>query len=60
MKIPKMLTLKEASAESGLSYCHLRNLCLRGTVHCVRSGVKWLVNAESLAVYLGGSSEGED
>ena len=58
MALPKMLTIKEAATESGLSYCHLRNLCLQGSVYCVRSGVKWLINADSLAAYLGGTSGG--
>lgn len=60
MALPKMLTLREASAASGLSYCHLRNLCLEGTVYCVRAGKKWLINKDSLAAYLGGTSGGED
>lgn len=60
MTIPRMISLKEAVAETGLSYCFLRGLCLGGAVYCVRSGNKWLINADSLAAYLGGTSGGED
>lgn len=58
MKLPKMITLKAAVFETGLSYCYLRGLCLGGAVYCVRSGNKWLINADSLAKYLGGTSGG--
>lgn len=60
MAMPRMLTLKEAANESGLSYCFLRNLCLQGAIYCVRSGVKWMINSDSLAAYLGGVSGGGD
>ena len=54
MPLPQMLTIKEAATESGLSYCYLRNLCLEGSVYCVRAGKKWFINKDSLAAYLGG------
>jgi excisionase family DNA binding protein len=50
----RMISLKEAAAETGLSYEFLRRLCINGEVFCIRSGVKWLINASSLAKYLGG------
>lgn len=60
MAMPKMITIKTAAAETGLSYCHLRNLCLQGSVYCIRAGNKWLINADSLSAFLGGTSGGGD
>ena len=51
-KIPKMITLLEASELSGLSYDRLRKLCLAGKVVYIRSGRKILINADKLAEYL--------
>lgn len=51
-KTPRMLTVKEAAAETGLSYDHVRKLCITGKVKHVLIGSKRLVNAESLRAYL--------
>lgn len=48
-----MLSLREAAAESGLSYYFLRNLCLTDAVFNVRSGNKFLINRNSLLRYIG-------
>lgn len=51
-----MLTLREAAEVFGLSYYHLRQLALSGTVPAVRAGrSKILVNAEGLAAFLANS-----
>lgn len=55
MGLPKMLSLKQAAEESGLSYGFLRNLCIEGGVRCIRSGKKWYINEDSLTSFLNGS-----
>lgn len=55
--MPRMISLKEAVKESGLSYHCLRNLCLTGEVVHIRSGNKILINAEKLAKYLNGEQQ---
>ncbi|CBK77114.1 DNA binding domain, excisionase family [[Clostridium] cf. saccharolyticum K10] len=56
MTFPVMLTLRQAAKETGLSYSYLRKLCLEGKIVFVKSGRKYLVNAERLKEYL---NEGE-
>ena len=55
-QIPTMLTLKEASQQTGLSYDYLRKLCLSGQIVFVRAGNKFLVNLEKLIVFLNGGN----
>ncbi len=50
--IPTMLGLREAAEQTGLSYDHLRKLCLQGKVVYVRAGSRFLVNLERLIEYL--------
>ncbi len=58
--LPKMLSLREAAEETGLSYGYLRGLCLSGTITCLRAGrTKWLINASSLAAFLNGGGVSE-
>ena len=52
MVCPTMVTLNEASAQSGLSYDYLRKLCLQKKIVYVRAGCKYLVNLERLVEYL--------
>ena len=60
ISLPKMVSIREASKETGLTYCHLRSLCLTGRVACVRAGnTKWLINSASLAEYLSGCGTDE-
>lgn len=49
---PHMLTVAEASAQSGLSPYTLRKLCRSGQIRFVACGCRWLVNGESLARFL--------
>lgn len=51
-RIPRMLKLNEAAELSGLSYDFLRKRCLDGTLVHIRSGRKFLLNADKLAEYL--------
>lgn len=48
----KMISLKQAAIETGLSYYCLRNLCLDGKVAHITSGNKYLINADRLDDYL--------
>lgn len=55
----RMLSLKQASAETGLSYYCLRNLCLENKVAHITSGTKYLINADRLEEYLNGMGNDE-
>ena len=59
MTVPRMLTLREASEKSGLSYYCMRNLCLTGKVKHIRSGSKILVNETSLCKFLNSEEDEE-
>ena len=51
--MPRMLTLKEASAETGLTYNCLRRWILDGQFpYFVKSGNRFLINMERLAEFL--------
>ena len=52
--IPTMLTIKETSLRTGLSYDALRKLCLKGEIVHIRVGSKFLINFEKLVDYLNG------
>lgn len=52
MAVPKMVSLAEASKESGLSYDYLRKLCLQNKIVYVRAGVKYLINWDKLIEFL--------
>lgn len=57
--MPIMMTLKEASAYTGLTYEALRCLCLQKKIVFVRVGKKYLVNRIKLEQYLDtGDAEG--
>lgn len=56
--VPHMAGLKEAAAETGLTYYFLRKLCLSGQVVSVRCGGKILVNMDRLIDYLNGEPGG--
>ena len=56
LKIPTMVTLAEASKQTGLSYDYLRKLCLTGQITHTRAGKKYLINLEKLVDYLNGGT----
>lgn len=56
LKIPTMVTLSEASKQTGLSYDYLRKLCLAGQITHIRAGKKYLINLEKLVDYLNGGT----
>lgn len=58
INIPVMWGIKEASEKTGISYDHVRRLCLQGRVKCIRVGEKRskiLINAASLVEVMNGS-----
>lgn len=59
IKFPSMLTVAEASAQSGLSPYTLRKLCRSGQICFVAFGCRWLLNGDSLARFLEGDTPAE-
>lgn len=58
--VPRMISIKEAEAATGLSYNYLRGLCLSRRVARLRiANGKWMINADSLAEYLNGGGADE-
>lgn len=57
--MPRMLTLREASKETGLTYSCLRRWILSGEfTYYVKAGSRYLVNMDRLAEYLNRSACG--
>ena len=52
MTFPIMMSLNQAAEATGLSYDHLRKLCLQKKIVFVRAGSKYLINADRLREYL--------
>ena len=50
MTIPTMVSIKEASRQTGISYEFIRQLIRERKIIYVRAGVKFLVNMESLVL----------
>lgn len=51
-EIPQMLTIKETSNKTGLSYDYIRKLCLQGKIVYVKAGTKYLINFGRFVEYL--------
>lgn len=51
-KIPEMITIRETSNRSGLSYDSIRKKCLCGEIVCIRNGSKFFVNWDKFLEYL--------
>ena len=58
MTMPTMLTINQAKEATGLSYEHLRQLCLQNQIVHIKAGNKYLINAEKLRDYLNGEEIG--
>lgn len=56
--LPTMVTIREAAELTGLSYNHLRTLCINKQIVHIRAGRKFLINMEKLADYLNGLEVG--
>ncbi len=58
--VPEMVTIKEASSRTGLSYDCLRKMCLNGKIVHIRIGNgKFLINFGRLVEWLNTSYGGE-
>lgn len=53
--IPKMLTIKECSEQTGVSYDAIRKLCLNGKIVHIRAGNKYLINFGKFVEFLNNS-----
>lgn len=49
---PQMVTVKEASNETGLPEYLIRKLCITKKVKAIKSGKKYYLNADSLMRFL--------
>ena len=54
---PRIATIPQAAAESGVPAYRVRQLCKTGQVRSVRCGRKVLVNLSSLAAWMQGDAE---
>lgn len=54
---PRMGTIAQAAAESGIPAYRVRQLCKSGQVRSVQCGRKTLVNLSSLAQWMQGDTE---
>ena len=58
LDFPRVATIPQAAAESGVPAYRIRQLCKAGTVRSVQCGRKTLVNLSSLAAWMdGGESQ---
>lgn len=53
--IPRMLTIKECSKQTGVSYDAIRKLCLTGKIIHIRVGSKYLINFGKFVDFLNSS-----
>lgn len=53
-QVPEMLTLKQVSERTNLSYNYLRALCMQKKIIYVRAGSKYLINFQKFCDYLNG------
>ena len=56
MFMPTMAGITDTAAKSGLSVYRIRVLCADGSIRSVRCGRRILVNLDSLAAYLNGTT----
>lgn len=56
--IPTMLTIKETSKRTGVSYDCIRKLCIQNKIVYIKSGSKYLVNFGMFCKYLNEGDQG--
>lgn len=56
IEYPEMVTMRELSKRTGLSYDAIRKMLLRGEVVYIKVGKKFLVNAGKFVEYLNGGT----
>lgn len=54
----QMVTLKEASSRTGISYDRLRKMCINNQIVYIKAGCKFLINWEKLVDYLNAGEQG--
>lgn len=55
----QMVTIKEASSRTGISYDRLRKMCINHQIVHIKAGCKFLINWDRLVAYLNaGEQEG--
>ncbi|MHB8574831.1 MAG: helix-turn-helix domain-containing protein [Dehalococcoidia bacterium] len=52
MEAERLISLKEAAAQSKISDRHLRYLARKGRLHATKLGRDWFTTAEAVATYL--------
>lgn len=52
MNIPQMVSIREASDKTGVSYDALRKMCLNNQIVYIKAGNKFLINFGKLVEYL--------
>lgn len=57
VEFPRVASISQAAAESGVPAYRIRQLCKMGTVRSVQCGRKTLVNLTSLAEWMQGGAE---
>lgn len=57
--MPRMLSIREAVIETGLTYNALRQLCMSGQIVHIRVGTKYLINMDRLEDFLNGEMQDE-
>lgn len=55
--IPEMLSIRETSVRSGLSYDFIRKLCLQNRIVYIRNGRKFFVNWSKFCDFLNGEED---
>lgn len=55
LKIPEMLSIKETTEKTGMSYDAIRNLCLQNKIVYIRAGAKYLINMDKFVEFLNGN-----
>ncbi len=58
--VPEMVTIREASRRTGLSYDFLRKACLNGKIVHIKAGSKYLINFGRLVDWLETAGERTD
>ena len=58
--VPRMLTIKEISAETDISYHTIRQWCLEGKISYVKAGNKYLINWDKFIDFLNAGEPDRD
>lgn len=56
--IPRMRTIKETAAETGIPYHTIRQWCLEGRITYIKAGNKYLINLDKFIEFLNAGMKG--